>query len=426
LCTLAAFAAGAPAANAGTLHTDGTNIYYDAAPGEVNFVTVNWGNVGAGADFIPVLDDHVTVNAVYPCIDDDVGARCPTMGPNPHWIVRLGDGNDLGASTNDHALGHSVEFYGEDGDDHLESDGSSDVLDGGNGNDELSPDDDESGPGDIVRGGPGIDTLQTGNPTGTMGPIGVSFDGVANDGYTGEADNYAPDLENLSATGVSPSINFVGNDGPNVVQLRSESADTVQGLGGDDIIDGANGNDTLDGGAGNDTIYGGGNDDTIIGGPGVDSMNGEGSASGLFISVSGSDRIDARDGVAEQLNCGPGADIAIVDALDVVPQDPGSLCEQVDRGTPAPAPKPKIGSPSKVKKNAFTVKLTCTVACKGKLTVKKGSSTVGSASYSIAAGKSKTVKVKLTAKGRSLLRKSKQLKVKISAGATRTVTLKRG
>ena len=106
----------------------------------------------------------------------------------------------------------------------------------------------------------------------------------------------------------------------------------MQGLGGDDVIDGANGNDALDGGAGNDTIYGGGNDDTITGGPGLDSLRGEGSARGLYISVAGNDRIDARDGVAEQLNCGPGADIAIVDALDLVPQDPGSLCEQVDRG----------------------------------------------------------------------------------------------
>ena len=99
----------------------------------------------------------------------------------------------------------------------------------------------------------------------------------------------------------------MGNDGPNVVQLRSESADTVAGLGGDDLIDGANGNDVLDGGAGNDTIYGGGNDDTIVGGPGLDSLSGEGSASGLFISVAGNDRIDARDGVAEQLNCGAGS-----------------------------------------------------------------------------------------------------------------------
>src|SRR4051794_30163512 len=334
LFALALCAVGATTAHAGTIRWEqATNtIYYDANPGEENFVTVNWGNVGAPPNFIPKLDDHVDMKYVEPCIVDDLGAYCTQAGPNPHFVVHLGDGNDLGESINDHAAGHSVEFYGEDGDDRLQSDASSDLLDGGNGNDELTPDEDDAGPGDRVVGGPGTDTLQTGNPTGTMGPIAVSFDGAANDGYPGEGDNYAPDLENLSATAVAPSINFVGNDGPNVVQLRSESADTVQGLGGDDVIDGANGNDTLDGGAGNDTIYGGGNDDTIVGGPGVDAMNGEGSGSGLYISVSGSDRIDARDGVAEQLNCGPGADVAIVDALDVVPQDPGSLCESVDRG----------------------------------------------------------------------------------------------
>ena len=38
------------------------------------------------------------------------------------------------------------------------------------------------------------------------------------------------------------------------MQLRSEAADIVRGLGGDDRIDGANGNDQLDGGDGNDTI----------------------------------------------------------------------------------------------------------------------------------------------------------------------------
>jgi hypothetical protein len=163
----------------------------------------------------------------------------------------------------------------------------------------------------------------------------------------------------------------------------------------------------------------------------VDSMNGEGSASGAFISVAGSDWIDARDGVQEQLNCGPGADIAIVDALDVVPQDPGSLCESVDRAAPAPAPaaKPTIRSTSlKVSKNRFTIKLSCAVACKGKLTVKttaKKPVTVGSASYSLAAGQSKSYKVKLTAKGRSLLRHSRKVRVKISAGSTRTVTLRR-
>jgi len=321
------------AASAGTISVSGTTITYVAAPGEENFVTVNWGNSGADDAFIPVLDDHADVTAVPPCEYDFLGARCPTAGPNPSYVVRLGDGGDIAQSINDRAAGHTVQFFGEDGDDSLDSDASSDLLDGGPGNDLLSPDDDESGPGDRVVGGPGRDTLQTGNPTGTAGPIAVSFDGAANDGYPGEGDDYAVDLEDLSATATSVPIAFVGNDGPNLVQLRSESADTVRGRGGDDVIDGANGNDTLDGGDGDDTIYGGGNDDRIVGGPGRDSLSGEGSASGLFISQAGNDRIDARDGVQEQITCGLGADVAIVDPKDVVPRDPGSLCE----GSSAPA-----------------------------------------------------------------------------------------
>src|SRR4029078_7477820 len=121
----------------------------------------------------------------------------------------------------------------------------------------------------------------------------------------------------------APSIQFVGNDAPNKVQMRSESADVLVGLGGADMIDAANGSDVVDGGDGNDTIDGGGNDDQIKGGLGLDALSGEGSGSGFSISVAGNDTIDARDGIREQLNCGPGADTAIVDELDVVPQDPG-------------------------------------------------------------------------------------------------------
>lgn len=432
------------AARAGTISVSGTTITYQAAPGEVNFVTVNWGNVGAPPDFIPTLDDHADITAIPPCTYDDIGARCASAGSNPTFVVHLGDGNDVGQSINDHALGHHVELYGEDGDDDLDSDASSDLLDGGAGNDMLTPDDDDSGPGDSVVGGPGEDTLQTGNGVGTNGPIAVSFDGLPNDGYPGENDNYATDLEDLSATAVAPSINFVGNDARNVVQLRSESADTVYGLGGDDLIDGANGNDLLDGGAGNDTIYGGGNDDAITGGPGIDSLSGEGSASGLYISIAGNDRIDARDGNPESLNCGPGADTAIVDASDVVPQDPGSLCEVVDRGTAPPpgpvAPAAKAATVRSTKlrasrtRKSIPVALACpkgAPACKGRLTLKSSKTTVASASYTIAAGKRKTVTLRTTAKGRSLLKRHRSLRVRLTVAprggkaTTKTLTLRR-
>ncbi|MBE2315643.1 hypothetical protein DVA67_006635 [Solirubrobacter sp. CPCC 204708] len=445
LLSLAAWAAFTPTAQAGEISASGTTITYRAAPGESNFVTVNWGNVGAGPDFIPSLDDHADIVAGAGCeYSISLNARCPSAGPNPTYVVYLGDGNDFAQSINDKAVGHSVTFYGEDGDDDMDSDGSSDVLDGGPGNDEFSPDDNDPGPGDVVRGGPGVDTLQTGNPTGGNAPITVAFDDVANDGYVGEGDNYASDLENLSATGSSPSVHFTGNAAPNVVQLRSESPDIAIGLGGNDTIDGANGNDRLDGGEGDDTIFGGGNDDVIVGGPGTDSLSGEGSASGLFISVAGNDTIDARDGIREALNCGPGADTAIIDALDVIPQDPGSLCEAVDRPPVLAAATVSSSSLKVQSRKRVTVKLACpkdVATCTGKFTLKTASKvrvgkrrsvvTLGGANYSVAAGTTKSVRLNLSSKGRALMRTAKKVRVKVTvspagaAATTKTVTLRR-
>ena len=448
LLTAVAWALLAGAAQAGTISASGNTITFRAGPGEANFFTVNWGNSGAGSDFVPTFDDHVDIQygAGSGCEDfaGGVAVTCTSAGPNPTILIYLGDGNDIAQSINDRSAGHSVTFYGEDGDDDFDSDASSDILDGGPGNDEFSPDDNDPGPGDVVRGGPGIDTLQTGNPTGGIGPITVAFDDQPNDGYPGEGDNYASDIENLSATSTSPPIHFTGTDGPNDVQLRSESADIVKAMGGNDRVDAANGNDQVDGGDGDDTLMGGGGDDAIVGGPGLDSLSGEGSGSGAFVSVPGNDTIDARDGVREAINCGLGADTAIIDALDIVPQDPGSLCEAVDRQL-AFAPATVRSSTLKVqRRRRVSVSLACpkdVATCTGTVTVKSASKvrvgrkraviTVGSAKYSIAAGTSKSVRVNLSSKARTLLKKSKRVRVKITvtpasgAATTKTVTLKR-
>jgi hypothetical protein len=68
----------------------GTTITYQAAPGEANFVTVNWGNVAAGPDFIPTLDDHVDITAREPCeYDTALGARCPMLRRSRRFKVRV-------------------------------------------------------------------------------------------------------------------------------------------------------------------------------------------------------------------------------------------------------------------------------------------------------------------------------------------------
>ena len=70
--------------------------------------------------------------------------------------------------------------------------------------------------------------------------------------------------------------------------------------------------DTIDGGAGNDRVEGGIGHDTITGGPGKDALFGEGDGNycGIYECKIpfGNDTIDARDGEADQVDCGVGTD----------------------------------------------------------------------------------------------------------------------
>ena len=60
------------------------------------------------------------------------------------------------------------------------------------------------------------------------------------------------------------------NDLSNNITGFDDSADVVNGQGGNDKIDGKSGNDLLRGGAGNDTFIGGAGNDTLVGGAGAD------------------------------------------------------------------------------------------------------------------------------------------------------------
>ena len=99
---------------------------------------------------------------------------------------------------------------------------------------------------------------------------------------------------------------------------------TIRGLGGDDKLVAYDGNDTIEGGDGNDFLEGGFGNDVLDGGAGVDQFRGDRIESNV-IAV-GADQIRARDGNAEQIDCGIGPDTAQVDASDVVVG-----CESVDR-----------------------------------------------------------------------------------------------
>ena len=106
-------------------------------------------------------------------------------------------------------------------------------------------------------------------------PLRISLDGVNNDGESGEGDNVTSDVE--------------------------------------EVIGGA-GNDRIIGSSAANAISSGDGDDVIIGGGGGN----------VIVAGDGNDVVEARDGVQDSIDCGPGSDTAIVDELDIV-----SGCETV-------------------------------------------------------------------------------------------------
>lgn len=160
----------------------------------------------------------------------------------------------VGTAKNDVLRGTSFgdRIFGLEGNDLVSGLAGSDCLEGGSGNDRLA-----GGAGiDRLTGGPGVDRL---------------------DGGT-------------------------GNDRV----FGSEGSDVLIGGAGNDLLDGGVGNDSLSGGTGKDLLIGGQGNDRITGGPGADRISG-----GI-----GNDTLNARDGVRENVSCGPGRDTAIVDRRD--------------------------------------------------------------------------------------------------------------
>lgn len=93
----------------------------------------------------------------------------------------------------------------------------------------------------------------------------------------------------------------------------SRHADELRGADGADVLKGLAGNDLLVGGRGADVLIGGKGKDKLRGGPGRDGFN---MRAGVPLAAPGKDKIHARDGGNDEINCGAGNDIAIVDASE--------------------------------------------------------------------------------------------------------------
>jgi len=117
----------------------------------------------------------------------------------------------------------------------------------------------------------------------------------------------------LALAGIAQAKNFVGNGGPNRL-VGTPKADMLKGLGG---------KDTLIGRRGADRLFGGKGPDTIKPGPGRDEINTR--RNGYSAGGQGNDRILARDGAQDLIDCGAGTDTVFVD-----PKEDGVFnCENI-------------------------------------------------------------------------------------------------
>jgi hypothetical protein len=420
-------ALGAPAAHASTIalvadpDLDGTHVEYVAAPGEANQFSILY--AGAAPGRLAVQDGFgaVSITPTDPCTSGVPGFNEPRFASCPAdtllWIsADLGDGADNGAN----GMGYQFPIvlsggagpdtlFGGPQDDDLYGDPGLDQLSGGGGDDTL-----DGGSGaDTLSGSDGIDIV---NYTARIAPVTATLDGSANDGEAGEGDRIQPDVEGVW-----------GGDGD----------DTLTGNDGANGLYGFDGRDTITGGGGGDVIYTGAGDDTIA----------------------------ARDGVADQVDCGPGTDSVTADAADSV-----IGCESVLLPPPPPAPPsastpsarapdvspPRLSMPLRrsyrlqsVLRSGLLVPVTCSEACNVKVELLVGASAahlglataqrlvlVGRASRRLAAPGTVQLRVKLKSNARralSSVRKRSGLTVRATAtdlaGNTRivkrNVTLKR-
>ena len=255
-----------------------------------------------------------------------------------------GVGNDFlyGEVHNDELYGEAGadQLYGGAGNDKLDGGDDIDRLDGGEGNDELYG----GGGRDsyIFEGRYGTDTIRLDADGGELyfknaegfddfdfsrnangdvvikdGSGSVTIEDFVNGRYSifyGEGDTLLGRVTLKDAL-ESGMLSVPGDNGQDLVIGSAETADLLDGRGGDDILSGDAGADRLQGGVGADTLYGGAgadrleggaNDDFLYGGAGSDILQGDAGGDTLY-GGAGADRLQGGEN-DDFLYGGAGAD----------------------------------------------------------------------------------------------------------------------
>ena len=266
---------------------------------------------GGGTDALGIADEP-ELNAVPATLNGGGGTdRLQDFSPVGRTLDGGGGDDVLEGSGGDDIL------RGGPGNDEVDGEAGRDNVSGGDGDDKLFGDHFEPPAADVIDGGPGFDRVEDWDvATSTRPDVTVTLDNTANDGRPGENDNVIG-VEQIEG----PAGTYVGSDAAETFTVgETGRSSSVSGAGGNDTITTLNGPDGVDGGPGDDRIVGGLDSDTITGGPGRDAIfaDATGSFCGIFSCTVpfGNDTVNARDGEVDSIDCGIGADRAVVDAID--------------------------------------------------------------------------------------------------------------
>ena len=304
---------------------------------------------GDGTDALGIADEP-ELNAVPATLNGGGGTdRLQDFSP----VGRTLDGGG-GEDVLEGAGGDDV-LRGGPGNDEVDGEGGRDNVSGGDGDDKLYGDHFGPPAADVIDGGPGFDRVVDDWEVGSA--VNVTFDNVANDGRPGENDNLIG-IEEIEG----PPGTYVGSDAAETFTVGAAGrSSNVSGAGGNDTITTLNGSDGVDGGAGDDRIVGGLDNDTITGGPGRDAIfsDSTGSFCGIYSCTVpfGNDTINARDGEVDSIDCGIGADRAVIDAFDT-----HANCETVEV---ARGPDKFVGPDGTVKLGLLTKRSIRRIATRG-------------------------------------------------------------
>jgi len=289
---------------AATLTPNGTCVMVDAHTATCPAAGIKTISVDAGdRDDSITLDASTIPSTITENLDGGPGNDSVT-GANTPGSVKGGSGNDrtTGRGTVDGGPGNDI-VTGSPAADNIRGGTGRDVLDGGDG-----PDD--------IAGGGSTDTLvyPASRPNGVNVTIGSGNgnDGGPQDQGASGRDTVHGDIEVLVGTnqgdalvGDNSSETLIGLGGDDLV-VGNGGVDTVLGFDGNDLLIGESGNDLVRGGPGNDRLFGKSGGDRLAGGPDDDFLRG-GPGRDVMKGKNGIDRINARDGERDvKISCGPG------------------------------------------------------------------------------------------------------------------------